>query len=710
MSTNLPKEIDMNILDNLSPEQKAAATSSVVCSVISAGAGTGKTTTLTARIAHLVSAAKIPAREVMAVTFTKKAATEILERVTHNVGDLAAGLRIGTLHSLSNRILRRHAALCGLVDSNYGIIDSDDQKDIIKIAAATPAAYGEFQKPEGMTDEQAKAASKEWAEGLSGFADQARHQIGRWKSFGLTADIAADRAREEKDEFTEKLAACYVAYQYELESRNLCDFGDMILKVVTLFDRYPKILEDEASRVRHILVDEAQDVNQVQIRWIRHMASYHGNMTVVGDEDQNIYGFQGGYAGAMADLAGPGAKNYALTLNRRCTKEILKPANQIVDYNTRRSPKVLSSERSGAPVRTTGHPTDASEAAWTAARIKELVEAGADPGNIAILFRSTFLMQPFEEALARKGVAAVMASGTSMLEREEIKDVLAMVRLAINPRDDLAFVRVANKPSRNIGTSACEGIINIARAQDLELHEACHVACEGGHGIALNKTAKAGAKRLARALHLLSEDGRWGRPVCDIIITGLTELDYDKHVEKQENADSRRLNIQTLHRMSQGYDEASLFLQDMSLVTDGEPVEGDLKKVRLLTIHASKGLEFDHVFCPGFDFGVMPNQRAVDEGGQGRPGDLWFGPSGGGLEEERRLAHVAFTRARKTLDISFPWRRGKMKRVNAKLAGPSFFIEECDLRYEDMESVSTADLGKVAAANDLQGRLGFDRD
>lgn len=710
MSTKLPKEIDMNILDNLSPEQKEAATTSVVCSMISAGAGTGKTTTLTARIAYLLAVEKIPAREIMAVTFTKKAAAEILERVTHHVGDLAAGLRIGTLHGLSNRILRRHAAMCGLDDSNYGIVDAEDQKDLARIAAASPAAYGEFERAPDLTDEQAKAAQKEWMEGLSGFATQALQQIGRWKSFGLTADMAADRSRAEMDELTEKFAACYVSYQYELESRNLCDFGDLILKVVTLFDRHPSVLRMESSRVRHILVDEAQDVNQVQIRWVRHMASVHGHMTVVGDEDQNIYGFQGGYAGAMSDLAGLSAKSFALTLNRRCTKEILKPANQIVDYNTRKAPKVLLSERSGEPVRVTGHPTDASEAAWTALRIKELVEGGADPSGIAILFRSSFLMQPFEEALARKGVAASMSTGTSMMEREEIKDVLAMVRLALNPRDDLAFVRVANKPSRNLGTSACEGILNIARVQDVELHEACRIACETGNGVALNKTARAGATKLARALHMLSEDGRWGRPVFDMISTGMFELDYDKYVEKQDNAEQRRSNIEALHSMSEGYEEASLFLQDMSLVTDGEPVEGDLAKVRLLTIHASKGLEFDHVFCPGFDYGIMPNPRAVDEGGQGKAGDFWFGPAGGGLEEERRLAHVAFTRARKTLDVTFPWRRGKMKKKQSKLAGPSFFIEECDFRYEDMESVSTADLGKVNAANELQGRLGFERD
>lgn len=700
----------MDILDNLSPEQKAAATSKVVCAMVSAGAGTGKTTTLTARLAHLLANEKIPANRIMAVTFTKKAAMEITERVSHNVGDLAKGLRIGTFHSLSNRILRRHAALCGLTDSSYGIVDEDDQKDLVRVAAQAPAAYGPFVRPPEMTEEQSKTAAKEWAEGLSGFADQVRRQIGLWKSWGLTADMAADRLREEVDEYTSRQLACYVAYQYELESRNLCDFGDLILKVVRLFDRHPDILKLEAGRVDHLLVDEAQDANQVQIRWVRHMSSVNGHLTVVGDEDQNIYGFQGGYAGAMRDMAGTAAKAFALTVNRRCTKEILKPANQIVDYNDRASPKVLVSERSGSPVRVTGHPTDASEAAWTAARIKELVEAGSDPGQIAVLFRSSFLMQPFEEALARKGVPASMATGTSMMEREEIKDVLAMVRLAVNPSDDLAFVRVANKPSRNLGTSACEGIINIARSHDVELHEACLIACEPGNGVTLNKTAKAGATRLARALHMLSEDGRWGRPVYDVISTGLMELDYEKYVGKQDNSEQRLANIDALHRMAEDYDEAPLFLQDMSLVTDGEPVAGDLSKVRLLTIHSSKGLEFDHVFCPGFDYGVMPNARAVDEGGQGKPGDLWSGPSGGGLEEERRLAHVAFTRARKTLDITFPWKRGKMKRKSSKLAGPSFFIEECELRYEDMEAVSTAELGKVRDANDLQGRLGFERD
>ena len=709
MSTELTTENTMHILDALTPEQKDAAISADVSTLINAGAGTGKTRTLTARIGHLIVEGGLPAQSVMAVTFTKKAAAEIAERVVEHVGKAAEGLRIGTFHSLSNRILRRNAAYCGLKDGNYGIVDEDEQRDLMRTAAADPQAYGPFRAAEGASPEEARAASKDWAEGLAGFSDEALRQVSLWKSWGLTAEMAADRNREERDEQTERLAAAYSAYQYELETRNLCDFGDLILKVVTLFDRHPEILRSESARVRHILVDEAQDANQVQIRWVTQMSSFHGHRTIVGDDDQNIYGFQGGYAGAMRDMAGPGARSYPLTLNRRCTNQILAPANQIVDYNTRPSPKVLVSDRSGAPVRTTSHPTDASEAAWVALRVRELMDGGADPADIAVLFRSSFLMRPFEEALARKGVAAAMGSGTSMLEREEAKDVLAMVRLAVNPRDDLAFIRIANKPARNLGTSACEGIVSISRTRDIELHEACLLACEAGNGVTLNKTAKAGAAKLARALQLLSEDGRWGRPAYDVIATGLSEFDYDAHVEKQENAEQRRANVAALHSLSEGYEDPALFIQDMSLVTDGEPVEGDVAKVRLITIHSSKGLEFDHVFCPGFDYGVMPNPRAVDEGGRGRAGDLWSGPAGGGLEEERRLAHVAFTRARKTLDITFPWRRGKMKK-KSKMSGPSFFIEECELRVEEMESVSTADLGKVRSANDLQGRLGFDRE
>lgn len=694
----------------MTEEQFAAATAKDPVTLVSAGAGTGKTRTLTARIAHLIVDRGIPARDIVAVTFTKKAAIEIEERVREHVGSAADGLRIGTFHGLSNRLLRKYAAYCGLKDSSFVIVDDDERSSLVLESSKDPAAYGPFKEAPGMSDEQRKAAAKEWADGLSGFASTASRRIGLWKSWGLTADMAADTGRDELDEETERLAAAYSAYQYELESRNFADFGDLILKIVNLFDSRPEILSAEASRVRHVLVDEAQDANQVQIRLVRQLISVHGGLTVVGDDDQNIYGFQGGYAGAMKAMAGPSAKAYPLTENRRCTREILEPANKIVDYNTRPSRKVLGSNRSGDKVRVTSHPTEASEAAWIAIRIAELVASGVPTSEIAILCRAGFIMKPFEEALARKGVPVSVSSGSSFMEREEIRDVLAMVRLAVNPRDDVAFIRIANKPSRGLGTSACEGIVNIARQQDVELHEACLIACEDGNGVALNKTSKSGARKLARALSMLSEDGRWGRPAYDAISTGLFELDYDKYVEKQDNPAERKDNIEALHSLSEKYPDPAEFLQNMALLTDGDQVaSADVSKVRLLTMHSSKGLEFDHVFCPGFDYGVMPSQRAVEEGPKGRPLDLWNGPAGGGLEEERRLAHVAFTRARKTLDVSFPWKRGKGRQAGSKTAGPSFFIEECEFKYEEMESVSTADLGKVRSANAVEGRSGYDR-
>lgn len=702
----------MSILESLSGEQKAAALSEDASTLVMAGAGTGKTTTLTARIAHLIADRGVPAREIVAVTFTRKAAAEIAGRVAESVGPAAEGLRIGTFHGLSSRILRRHAAQPStrLKDSNFIIVDEEDQRRIMRAAAVDPAAHGPFSPAPSLTEAEAKSAEREWAAGLDEFVTKALRQVSLWKSWGLTDGMAADRGRDEKDEGTERFAAAYSLYQYELESRNFVDFGDLVLKVVTLFDEDAGIRSLEAGRVRHILVDEAQDANQVQIRWVRHLASVHGQVTAVGDEDQNIFGFQGGYAGAMTDMVGPGAALYPLTENRRCTREILRPANLLVDYNRRASPKSLHSSRSGAAPRVTGHPTDASEAAWTASRIRELVAAGAAPGEIAILVRASRLMRPFEEALARMGVASAVSSGSSLLEREEIRDVLAMVRLSVNPHDDVAFVRVANKPARNLGTSACEGIVSIARSAGMEIHEACLAACEGGSGITLSKTAKAGAKKLSRALAMLSEDGRWGRPTRDVIATALTEFGYEKHLEKIGDADARRASIASLYDLSENQDDPALFLQEVALLTDGDVSAGlGPSKVRIATMHSCKGLEFDHVFCPAFEQGVMPNEMAVSKEGAGRPGSLWDGPCGGGLEEERRLAHVAFTRARRTLDVSFAWRRSRRQGKVSKTDGPSFFVEECDLRYEEVDGVTTAELGKGRAAEDRAGRAGFGR-
>lgn len=686
----------------LDPAQRAAACAPSGASGISAGAGTGKTTTLTARIAWLVTEAGLPPAAVMAVTFTNKAAREIRERVAAEIGDAAASVRIGTFHSLSARILRRNAAAAGLRSASFTVADEDDSLHVMAEASQVPAAYGPWTVPEGYGEAARKAHRKEWEAGLRDFASRAARQVSMWKSWGLDADAASDPSRPARSPEEERFAAAYAAYQYGLEGRNMADFGDLVLKVVRLLRDHPHALEAESGAVRHLLVDEAQDANPVQVEWARLMSSWHGGITVVGDEDQNIYGFQGGYTGAMADMAGPSATWRRLSANRRCTEEILRPANMAVSYNRRpgREDHRLVSGRHGRPVRTTAHPTEASEAAWVAARVSELVGSGVEPGQIAILLRARHLSAPFEEALARRGVVPMVVSGTSLMEREEARDVVAIARMAVNPYDDIAFRRLAARPSRGLGPAAVETICGLATARDLPFHTACSLAAEATSGF--RKDARAGAAALSAALDGLARAGRWGGHAWDVIDAGLRDTGYLEWLRSQEDAERRLAVVEAVHRLSDGFEDLADFIQQVALMSDADRGGGG---VRISTIHSAKGLEFDHVFCPAFDEGCIPSPRAVEEGRQGRPGDPWDGPRGEGVEEERRLAHVAFTRARHGLDVSFAWKRGKASKRDR---GPSSFLAECDLEWEEVGPALTADLGRKKARR-RPGRAGFDR-
>jgi DNA helicase-2/ATP-dependent DNA helicase PcrA len=699
----------MEIIDGLDPHQHAAATSKSLKSKIIAGAGTGKTRTLTARIAWLLSESRIPAEKIFAVTFTVRASRELKERIEGNVGIISHGLALGTFHSLAAKILRRHAVECGLRSSNFGIVDEDEARQIMAEAATDPRAYGAFVPPEGADEKTVKELHKDWLSGSHAFASKALRQIALWKAWGLTEAMVSDPGREARDEKTERYASAYGLYQHELERRNLVDFGDLILKVVELFRGNDFIRQLEADRVEHLLVDEAQDANPVQIELVHFLSSVHGGLTIVGDEDQSIYGFQGGYVGAMADMAGSDAVSYSLITNRRCTDQILTPANIIVGYNRRKTPKVLVSGRSGAKVFATGHVTDLNEAAWVAQEIGKLVAIGVDPGEVAILFRSNFAVPPFEEALARVGVASAIMSGSSMLVREEVKDVLAFLKLAINPYDDLSFLRIANKPTRGLGSTAVEGITAYAKSKNLSFLEACEIMSETKIDLGLTKSARAGVNQLAQALAMIEEEGRHGRAPFDVVTTALQQTKYLDWVNKQEDAVDRLANVDAIHRLAEGFSDVGEFLQQVSLLTDGDPAAGTLGgKVRLMTIHASKGLEFDHVYCVGFDEGVMPNARAIEEYQMVKPGDPWNGPQGGGLEEERRLCHVAFTRARHTLNVTFPHRRSNRK-GKVRQAGPSFFLEECDLSFKDMEQMLAADLGKKNGRKGKNQTSGYER-
>lgn len=704
----------MEILKELDPDQALAARSTAGSTMVTAGAGTGKTRTLTARIAYLISEAGVSADRIVAVTFTNRAANELRERVAASIGDAAAGLRVGTFHGLSSRILRRYAELARLRSSGFEIADEDHARELMTMASAVPGAYGSFRPDPERSAEENAAAERDFEAGRRGFVHRALRQVSLWKAWGLSDDVAGDNQRSPRSDEEEKLAAAYCAYQYELESRNMVDFGDLLLKVVAILSKHDDVRQIEASRVMHMLVDEAQDADPVQVSWVRLLTSVHHGLTVVGDEDQNIYGFKGGYPGAMRDMAGEGASEFTLRTNRRCTEEILRPAVTIVGYNRRKGKKDLASGRHGASVEVTGHPTDANEAAFVAQKISELVSGGADPSQIAVLFRTTLPIPLFEEALARKGVASKVCSGASLVEREEVKDVLSLVRLALNPYDDLSFSRIAGKISKGLGTVAVDGIMAIAHARDVPLHEACALACDDRSGLSLKKPAKTAASKLSSALQSLAEDGRWGRPPQDIIASALSLTGYLDLAARDGASEERAANVESLRRLAEGFDDATDFMQQISLLSDVEGLSvGDAKKVRLMSIHASKGLEFDHVFCPGFDDGMMPNARSVEEGRKGRPGDVWNGPQGGGVEEERRLAHVAFTRARHTLHVTFPWlRRTRVQKARkGKHGGPSSFVEECDFKWKDVGPATTAELGlKGAAKKSRAARLGFERE
>lgn len=692
--------------EGLDDEQAAAVGSPAGPVVIMAGAGTGKTTTLTARIADLIERRGASPEAIVAVTFTNKAAAELRDRLKTRIGSAAGRVRLGTFHSISARILRTYALAAGLQGGDFMIADQDEAAALMLKACEAPSVTPPFVPPEG-EGKVVEAARKAWLAAVSEFAASARRRIALWKAWGLTEAEASlpSAIADHPDEA--RFIAAYSAYQFELESRNTVDFGDLILRVVDLLRSDETIRQEESSKIVHLLVDEAQDANPVQVEWVRLMSSWHRSVTVVGDIDQSIYGFQGGYPAAILDMAsGSAASTFELRRNRRCTEEILKPANMIVDFNRRKTPKILSSGRHGVPVSVTSHVTDVQEAAWVAGRIKDLVAAGSDPRQIAILLRSGWQAAPIEEAMLRAGVKVTVVKGSSLLEREEIKDVASFVRLAIRPNDEMAFRRIANKPIRGLGPAAVEAICRYASTRGVSFGEACHAAADKRSGTRFRADAKAGAAKLGRALTSMKEDVLWNRPAYDVVSTALRETGYLDHLKAAPDSEDRVENVEALLRLSESFPTALAFLHETALMSDGDAVDSK-DSVRVSTIHSSKGLEFDHVFCPGFDQDVMPSWRGVSEAGRSTPGDPWNGPSGGGIEEERRLAHVAFTRARHALWVSFPLRRtaGKGK---SKPTGPSSFIQECDFSPVEAERASVADLGRKAVTTTRTNK-GYDR-
>lgn len=633
----------MPYLDSLNPAQREAVECLDGPVLMLAGAGTGKTKALTTRIVHLLSTGRARPNEILSVTFTNKAAREMKERVGAMLGQAVEGMPwLGTFHSICVKLLRRHAELAGL-KSNFTILDTDDQIRLLKqlIQAA------------GIDD-------KRWpARMLAGIIDD-------WKNRALTPDkVPAGDASAYNSRGTE----FYAQYQTRLRELNAVDFGDLLLHMVTIFQNHPDVLEQYQRWFRYIMVDEYQDTNVAQYLWLRLLAGKHKNVCCVGDDDQSIYGWRGAEVGNILRFEKdfPGAMVVRLEQNYRSTGHILAAAGGVIRGNQGRLGKELWTEAGdGEKVRLIGHWDGEEEARWIGEEIESMQRGtrGQAPlglDQMAILVRASHQMRAFEDRFLTIGLPYRVIGGPRFYERMEIRDAMAYFRVVVSPDDDLAFERIVNTPKRGLGDKAQQTIQSIARENGVSLVEGARLAVESGQ----IKGKGGGALR-----QLVEGIARWGRMAGDADMTHmeLAEIILDEsgytgmwQNDKTPEAPGRLENLKELVKALESFENLQGFLEHVSLVMDNDKQDAD-EKVSIMTLHAAKGLEFPAVFLPGWEDGLFPSQRSMDESGLK------------GLEEERRLAYVGITRAEQICTISFAGNRRVFGQWQSQL--PSRFIDE----------------------------------
>jgi DNA helicase-2/ATP-dependent DNA helicase PcrA len=623
--------------------------------LVLAGAGTGKTRVLTTRLAHILEGRRAYPGEILAVTFTNKAAREMRERLSAMIGQAGDGVWLGTFHALAARILRRHAETVGLT-SSFTILDSDDQLRLLKqlIVAAN-------------IDE------RRWpARALLG-------AIERWKDRGLVPDKVPEA--DVGDWADGRAIALYRDYQQRLATVNAVDFGDLLLHNLTLFTQNPEILGTYQHRFRYLLVDEYQDTNVAQYLWLRLLAQFHGNLCCVGDDDQSIYSWRGAEIGNILKFENdfPGALIVRLEENYRSTPEILGAAAGVIAHNRGRLGKTLWTQANGGDkVMVRGLWDAEQEARWVGDEIEALQRRKQRLSEVAILVRAGFQTREFEERFIALALPYRVIGGPRFYERQEIRDALAYLRLVRQPADDLAFERIVNVPRRGIGTATLQLLHQAARALGLPLVEAAR------HLIAEDKLPRAGRNALAAFLTALD---RWRAEVDRLTHTDLVQIVLDEsgytgmwQADNSPDAPGRLENLKELVVAMAEFDSLAGFLEHVSLVMDNAAdSSGDM--VSLMTLHSAKGLEFDTVFLPGWEEGLFPSLRSVEEHGLK------------GLEEERRLAYVGLTRARHRAYVSYAANR----RIHGQWqsSARSRFIDE--LPDDAIEVVTETGLGAAPA-------------
>lgn len=642
-------------LSGLNPEQRDAVETLDGPVLVLAGAGTGKTRVLTTRIAHILATGRAYPSQILAVTFTNKAAREMKERIGVLVGGAVEGMPwLGTFHSIGVKLLRRHAELVGL-KSDFTILDTDDVVRLIK----------QLIQAEGLDD-------KRWP------AKQFAGMIDGWKNKGLTPpDIPEGDSRAFANGKGREL---YTAYQNRLKTLNACDFGDLLMHPISIFRRHTDILKEYHQKFRYILVDEYQDTNTAQYMWLRLLAQRAKgepqNVCCVGDDDQSIYGWRGAEVDNILrfDKDFPGAKVIKLERNYRSTEHILGAAGHLIAHNEGRLGKTLFTERSS--------PDDEKvvvHAAWDSEEearavgeeIEQLQRKNHNLNDMAILVRASFQMREFEDRFVTLGLNYRVIGGPRFYERLEIRDAMAYFRLVCQPADDLAFERIVNTPKRGLGDTTIRNLHDYARARDIPMLAAAADIIE---------TDELKPKARKALFDVVQDFRRWQGLLENTEHTTLAEQILDEsgytamwQADKTAEAPGRLENLKELIRSMEAFESMRGFLEHVALVMDAEQNE-NLDAVSIMTLHSAKGLEFDTVFLPGWEEGLFPHQRALDEGGRS------------GLEEERRLAYVGITRAKKLCHIWFVSNRRIHGLWQSTL--PSRFLDELPPAHVD---VATSD-------------------
>lgn len=644
-------------LEGLNPEQRHAVTTTEGPVLVLAGAGTGKTRVLTTRIGYILSLGLAYPSQILAVTFTNKAAREMKHRIGELVGGVIEGMPwLGTFHSIGVKMLRRNAELAGL-RSDFTILDTDDVIRLLK----------QIIQAEGLDD-------KRWP------ARTLAQIIDSWKNRGLTPDqIPEGDARSFGNGKGREL---YRQYQERLKTLNCCDFGDLLMHPIAIFRTHPDILKDYHKKFRYILVDEYQDTNTAQYLWLRLLAQRPNgekvNLCCVGDDDQSIYGWRGAEVDNILRFEKdfPGATVIRLERNYRSTAHILGAASHLIAHNESRLGKTLFTEKAepdAEKVQVHAAWDSEEEARAIGEEIEQLQHKGHHLNDMAILVRASFQMREFEDRFVSLGLNYRVIGGPRFYERLEIRDALAYFRVIAQPNDDLAFERIVNTPKRGLGEATIRQLHDAARARGTSMLAAANE---------LVATDELKPKPRSSLKEVVDNFNRWqgmldNTPHVELAETILDESGYTAMWQNDRSAEApgRLENLKELLRSMEEFESMRGFLEHISLVMDAEQNE-NMDAVNIMTLHSAKGLEFDTVFLPGWEEGLFPHQRALDEGGRS------------GLEEERRLAYVGLTRAKKNLHIWFVSNR----RIHGlwQTTVPSRFLDELPEDHVEVAETETS--------------------